>query len=549
MALKHIGRYQVKSELDRGGMSVVYLAHDPRVQRDVAIKMLPRDVRDQPSVRKRFEREARTIAALEHPCIVPIYDFGEEDRQPYLVMRYMLGGSLADRLNRRTSLARAAQIVTRIASGLDEAHAKNVIHRDLKPGNILFDASDQAFLSDFGIVKITETGQTSNATGTLVLGTPAYMSPEQALGKPLDRRSDIYSLGAVLYEMLTGMPPYTGPTGMSVAMKHVVEPVPDVLERRSDLPVETQAVIARAMAKEASDRFANAGELAAALNAVVQTYPQLAVQMPETVDLPHESPAAPTDTEQTELPNHIVQEAQPDPSSSSSRRQLIGGVALAVALGAIGLVGTLLLTGQFGAAARPTPAPTAAFRVTLALPDATAPAIEASPISSTEAPSTPTPIALASATPSRVAANGAVRVRINGNVRSSPSTNSSSLANGTTAEAVAVTQIDGEVWYEVNLEDGRTGWASSVVVSPLASADKAALENLRQATDVPPTPIVIVPTRQPLPTAVLTVLIFPTNTPFVTPTPALSPTPTLTPIPPTPFPTVTQEIPTPTVLP
>ncbi|NJM40475.1 MAG: serine/threonine protein kinase [Anaerolineae bacterium] len=238
MALKHIGRYQVKSELDRGGMSVVYLAHDPRVQRDVAIKMLPRDVRDQPNVRKRFEREARTIAALEHPCIVPIYDFGEEDRQPYLVMRYMTGGSLADRLNRRTSLAQAARIVSRIASGLDEAHAKGVVHRDLKPGNILFDANDQAFLSDFGIVKLTETSQTSSATGatgTLVLGTPAYMSPEQALGKPIDRRSDIYALGAVLYEMLTGLPPYTGPTGMSVAMKHVVESTPDVMERRPDM--------------------------------------------------------------------------------------------------------------------------------------------------------------------------------------------------------------------------------------------------------------------------------------------------------------------------
>ena len=546
MALKHIGRYQVKSELDRGGMSVVYLAHDPRVQRDVAIKMLPRDVRDQPSVRKRFEREARTIAALEHPCIVPIYDFGEEDRQPYLVMRYMLGGSLADRLNRRTSLARAAQIVTRIASGLDEAHAKGVIHRDMKPGNILFDANDQAFLSDFGIVKITETGQTSSATGTLVLGTPAYMSPEQALGKTLDKRSDIYSLGAVLYEMLTGMPPYTGPTGMSVAMKHVVEAVPDVLERRPDLPVETQAVIAKSMAKEANDRFGTASEMAAALNAVVQTYPQLAVQMPESVSLPQEFPAAPTDTEQSELPDRIVQDAPANPASN--RRQLIGGIALAAGLALVGLVGTLALTGQLGATPRPTLAPTASLRIT-APPDASAPTVAVVAISTIEPTQEPSaPNLTATPAESRPAVNGAVRVKINGNVRSGPSTNLASLASDTNAEAVAVTQVGNEVWYEVKLEDGRTGYASSIVVSPIAPADKTALDNLPEATNVPATPIVIVPTRPPAPT----LAVFPTNTSFVALTPTLalsSPTPTLSPIPPTPFPTVTLAVPTPTVLP
>ena len=503
MALKHIGRYQVKSELDRGGMSVIYLAHDPRVQRDVAIKMLPRDVRDQPNVRKRFEREARTIATMEHPCIVPVYDFGEEDRQPYLVMRYMLGGSLADRLSRRLSLAQASTIVTRIASGLDEAHAKGVIHRDMKPGNILFDAHDQAFLSDFGIVKVTETTETSNATGTLVLGTPAYMSPEQALGKPLDRRSDIYSLGAVLYEMLTGMPPYTGPTGMSVAMKHVVEAVPDVLERRSELPVETQAVIAKAMAKDVNDRFASAGELATALTAVVQAYPQLAAQTPEVIDLPRESPAAPTDTEQTELPDRISQKAPADSSASSSRRQMIGGVVLALALALIGLVGTLALTGQFNAAPLPTVAPTAPFRVTVAVPGAapaTAPVVEGTATRPAEAPSTQTPAVPATDTPTARPRGEAVPVKINGNVRSGPSTGFLVLDNNTTAEAIAFTQVGDKVWYAVKLENGRTGWASSDVVQPVSAADADALQDLPEATDVPATPVVVAPTRPPAPT-------------------------------------------------
>ena len=550
MALKHIGRYQVKSELDRGGMSVVYLAHDPRVQRDVAIKMLPRDVRDQPSVRKRFEREARTIAAMEHPCIVPVYDFGEEDRQPYLVMRYMLGGSLADRLNRRTSLVQAAKIVTRIASGLDEAHAKGVIHRDLKPGNILFDAHDQAFLSDFGIVKITETGQTSNATGTLVLGTPAYMSPEQALGKVLDRRSDIYSLGAVLYEMLTGMPPYTGPTGMSVAMKHVVDPVPDALERRPDLPVECQAVITKAMAKEANDRYASAGELATALNAVVQAYPQQATQMPEVIDLPSESLAAPTDTEQTELPDRIAQAAQT--GAASSRRQVIGGVVLALALALIGLVGTLALTGQFSAVPRPTLAPTAPFNVTVAVPgaaSATAPVVEVTATSPAEAPSTQAPSVAATEPPNTPTRSGAVRVQIKGNVRAGPSTIFAIVDNDTTAEAIALTQVGDKVWYEVKLENGRTGWASSDVVKPVSPTDDAALEGLPEAADVPATPVVVVaPTRQPAPTVAPTAVVLPTNTPFASPT--LMPSATATPGPTlTPFPSITPDIPTVTPIP
>jgi serine/threonine-protein kinase len=539
-------------------MSVVYLAHDPRVQRDVAIKMLPRDVRDQPNVRKRFEREARTIAALEHPCIVPVYDFGEEDRQPFLVMRYMTGGSLADRLNRRTSLAQAATIVSRIASGLDEAHAKGVIHRDLKPGNILFDAHDQAFLSDFGIVKVTEmteTKETSSVTGTLVLGTPAYMSPEQALGKPLDRRSDIYSLGAVLYEMLTGLPPYTGPTGMSVAMKHVVESVPDVLERRPDLPVETQAVIAKAMAKEVNDRYANAGELAAALHAVVQTYPQQATQMPEAIDLPRESPAAPTDTEQANLPDRIPQDTPAN--ASSSRRQVIGGVVLALGLALIGLVGTLFLTGQFSATPRPTVAPTASFRVTVAIPPAstsaaaaTAPESDATATTPTDAqstapPPTPTDEAQATAT-TETRGSGSVPVRVTGNIRSGPSVGFRVVAFNTTAKAVAFANVGDELWYQVNLDDGRTGWAISDVVRAAPPADDAELEQLPEATEVPPTPVVVAPTRQPPPTVAPTAAptLTPTTGPTSTATPTATPGPTLTP-----FPTLTPDIPTITPIP
>lgn len=360
MAPKHIGRYQVKAELDRGGMAVVYLARDPRFDRDVAIKMLPREVRDQPTVRKRFEREAKVIAGLEHPSIVPVYDFGEDDRQPYLVMRYMTGGSLADRLDHRLALRDATRIVVRVASALDEAHDRGVVHRDLKPGNILFDLHGEAFLSDFGIVKMPEGGSTTSAnTGSLVLGTPAYMSPEQAMGKSVDRRTDIYALGAVLYEMLTGIPPYIGPTPMSIAMKHVVEPVPTVKPMRPDLPDDIEDVISTAMAKNPDLRYETAGDMAAALSKLVQRFPMESAVVPNTRNV---QPASGTtavlaDTDEFELPEQIEVMLSTDSvhkvttnnaaSSLPGRAQLMAslplliGLVVTVALVALGISASL----------------------------------------------------------------------------------------------------------------------------------------------------------------------------------------------------------------
>ncbi|HUM67746.1 MAG TPA: serine/threonine-protein kinase [Chloroflexota bacterium] len=174
---KSLGRYEIKSELGRGGMATVYLAHDPRFGRDVALKVINQALRDDPSLRGRFEREARTVATLEHSAIVPVYDFGEDDEQLYLVMRYMPGGSLADRIQSRPfTPPELLPIFRRIGSALDHAHRQGVIHRDLKPGNILFDQYNNAFLSDFGIVKLTQ--ETADLTGSGVIGTPAYMSPE-----------------------------------------------------------------------------------------------------------------------------------------------------------------------------------------------------------------------------------------------------------------------------------------------------------------------------------------------------------------------------------
>ena len=275
MKLRTIGRYQIKQELDHGGMSVVYLARDPRFQRDVAIKVLSRNLQGQANVRARFEREARIIAGLNHPAIVTVYDFGEDDGAPYLVMRYMPGGSLSDLLTYgRLNLTDAARITERIAGALDVAHGQGLVHRDLKPANILFDANSDAFLTDFGIVKLFESDPNqANITGSVVLGTPAYMSPEQALGKPIDKRSDVYSLGAVIYEMLTGVPPYKGPTSVSVAMKHVLDPVPRIKEYRGDISDAIDALVAKAMSKEATDRQPGASALASEFARAVAALP------------------------------------------------------------------------------------------------------------------------------------------------------------------------------------------------------------------------------------------------------------------------------------
>jgi len=195
-------------ELGRGGMATVYHAYDPSFERDVAIKVLPAAFLHDPQFRTRFEREAKMIALLEHPAIVPVYDFGEQDEQPYIVMRYMAGGSLADHLMKgAVPLDETARIIARLAPALDAAHARGIIHRDLKPGNVLFDQYGNAFLSDFGIARLTQSAATT-ITGEAIVGTPAYMSPEQVQGtKAIDGRADIYAMGVLIYQMLTGQAP------------------------------------------------------------------------------------------------------------------------------------------------------------------------------------------------------------------------------------------------------------------------------------------------------------------------------------------------------
>ncbi|NBD34792.1 MAG: protein kinase [Chloroflexi bacterium] len=256
-----IGRYEVEEQLGEGGMAVVYAAHDPYVRRQVAIKVLAYQWTTDELFREYFQREAEVIAALEHECIVPVFDFGWHGVQPYIVMRYMAGGSLEDQL-RDTSmpLSTIAAIIGRVAEGLDAAHASDIIHRDVKPSNVLFDNDEKAYLSDFGLAKLL--ARTGAGDEGWLVGTPEYMSPEQVRGEEVDGRADIYGLGALLYRVLADEVAFPGETTTLRVQAHVEKPAPDLTKIRPDLQSAWGEIIRKAMAKAPEDRYATAGELA-----------------------------------------------------------------------------------------------------------------------------------------------------------------------------------------------------------------------------------------------------------------------------------------------
>ena len=261
-------QYALESEIGRGGMSVVYRARDVRLNRPVALKVLPPELAYDPGVRMRFTREAQTAAQLSHSHIVPIYDVGDREGIAYLVMGYVTGGNLAALLARepKQPLDEVRRIVCEIADALAYAHDRGVIHRDIKPDNILLDGtSGKALVTDFGIARAMEAGTRLTQTG-IAVGTPAYMSPEQAEGvRDVDGRADIYALGVVAYQMLTGRVPFSGGSTMAVLLKHVTEPPRAIAELRPETPRPLREAVERALMKSPEDRWPTAMDLRAAL--------------------------------------------------------------------------------------------------------------------------------------------------------------------------------------------------------------------------------------------------------------------------------------------
>jgi serine/threonine-protein kinase len=283
-----LGGYEIQAQIGTGGMASVYRGFDHNLQRAVAIKVLSPMTATLPEFANRFRQEARLIASLRHPNIVHVYDFGEQDGLTYMVQELLPGPTLEQRLidaaGQGIQLSREdiLSITAQLASALDAAHAAGIIHRDVKPSNALWNAYGALVLTDFGIAKNTLTTLNYTEVG-LVMGTPTYLSPEQAEGRPLTPESDIYALGVVLYELIAGKAPFVSTTPMRVVMSHIQEPSPPLRPLRLDLPPAAEMVVLRALAKDPDQRFATAGELAQALERAWTTVGASSVEAPGTI--------------------------------------------------------------------------------------------------------------------------------------------------------------------------------------------------------------------------------------------------------------------------
>jgi serine/threonine protein kinase/tetratricopeptide (TPR) repeat protein len=268
---KQLGAYQIVAPLGEGGMAAVYKAFQPRMDRYVALKILPRYYASDPEFVARFKQEARVIAKLEHPHILPVYDYGEEDGYTFMAMRMVESGTLTEWIleNQPLSLAQIRRIISQVGDALDYAHSNEIVHRDVKPSNILVDKRGNCLLTDFGLAKLVEASVKLTKTGG-ILGTPAYMSPEQGMGQGIDYRTDMYSLGVILYEMVTGRPPYQAETPMAIVIKHIQAPLPPPYKYNPDIPEALERVILKSLAKKPDDRYATTGDFVTALQSATE---------------------------------------------------------------------------------------------------------------------------------------------------------------------------------------------------------------------------------------------------------------------------------------
>ncbi len=284
---KDLGKYHIDERIDSGGMAEVYLGVHKQLDRQVAIKVMHGHLLEGGDFLARFRREAKAVAKLRHPNIVQVLDFDVKDEIIFMVMEYIEGTNLQKRLNALhrqgecLSIAKIGSIIKDVADALDYAHSKGMLHRDVKPSNILLDKNDKAYLTDFGIAKILS-DQKFTATGTLI-GTPAYMSPEQGTGEELSKESDIYSLGVVAFEMITGQVPYDAPTPIGIVHKQVYDPIPDIADLVDDVPESTQEVIDTALAKSPDSRYPSADALVTALRGALVALEAADPTLKETV--------------------------------------------------------------------------------------------------------------------------------------------------------------------------------------------------------------------------------------------------------------------------
>ncbi len=280
-----IGAYEIVGEVGRGGMATVYKAYHERLDRHVAIKFMHDTFLQDESFHARFQREARIVARLENPHIVPIYDYDTHEGVPYLVMKYIAGMTLKRRaIKTGLTVYQSRDLLTEVARGLDYAHRQGILHRDMKPSNILIDEDDHPYITDFGLARIAEAGS-STISHDMMLGTPYYISPEQARGeKNLDNRTDIYSLGIILYELVTGRVPFQADTPYAIVHGHIYQAVPRASEVNPDLPPEVDEVMEKALAKDPTQRYDTASAMMQAFAQALEGVPDMTPSQIEQVN-------------------------------------------------------------------------------------------------------------------------------------------------------------------------------------------------------------------------------------------------------------------------
>jgi tRNA A-37 threonylcarbamoyl transferase component Bud32 len=355
-----VGRYHIVERLGAGGMATVYRAYDARLERDVAIKFIRSDIIKDELFLKRFEREAKALARLSHPNIVKVLDYGEHEGSPFLVMEFIRGDTLKSKVGRPIPWREAAHMLVPIAEALGYTHKQNIIHRDVKPSNFLVSESGHLMLSDFGIAKMLDTPDAVQLTGTGVgIGTPEYMAPEQGLGQPTDQRADIYSLGIIFYEMVTGQKPYRADTPMAVMYKQISDPLPPPRQYVPGLPDAVEKVIYKALAKKPEDRYQEMGAFTKALQSLAETPQETATRVTTPQTMAAQTvmrPTTPPITQQPVYRQAPAATAQPEawgeapaePKKKSSRTWVTCGV-IALVVFCIGAVIVAAVTGGFGA--------------------------------------------------------------------------------------------------------------------------------------------------------------------------------------------------------
>ena len=337
------GRYELHRRVGRGGMAEVYLARDRLLDRLVAIKILFPEFATDPSFVARFRREAQAAANLNHPNIVGVYDWGKERGTYYIVMEYVDGQTVSEILRNEGPIEpkRAAGIAADVAAALGFAHRKGVVHRDVKPGNVLITKAGEVKVADFGIARAMTASSEENLTQTgSVMGTATYFSPEQAQGKPVDARSDLYSLGVVLYEMASGKPPFSADSPVAIAYKHVQEPIPPLAEKVPGIPRDYVAITDRALAKDPDDRYPDGAAMRADLLRFREGKPIAAVTPVPT------GPARPPAPPSTPTPPAGIPVTGPEPTLAEPPRRKTGWFFVVILLLLAVLAGLLFAFGQ-----------------------------------------------------------------------------------------------------------------------------------------------------------------------------------------------------------